>query len=57
MKKSATLLVTALMGGALCASALAADQATEWTTYGHDKGNGRFSPLTQVTPANVGQLQ
>ncbi len=29
----------------------------EWPTYGHDPGGMRFSPLTQITPANVGQLQ
>ena len=31
--------------------------STEWPTYGHDPGGMRFSPLTQITPANVGQLQ
>ena len=31
--------------------------STEWPTYGHDPGGMRFSPLKQVTPANVGQLQ
>jgi quinoprotein glucose dehydrogenase len=30
--------------------------STEWPTYGHDPGGMRFSPLTQITPANVGQL-
>lgn len=29
----------------------------DWPTYGHDKGGMRFSPLTQITPANVGRLQ
>src|SRR5215210_3102345 len=28
----------------------------EWPTYGHDPGGMRFSPLTQITPANVNQL-
>jgi quinoprotein glucose dehydrogenase len=28
----------------------------EWPTYGHDPGAMRFSPLTQITPANVHQL-
>ena len=31
--------------------------SNEWPTYGHDPGGMRFSPLTQITPANVGQLQ
>ena len=34
-----------------------APPSTEWPTYGHDPGGMRFSPLTQITPANVGQLQ
>jgi quinoprotein glucose dehydrogenase len=29
----------------------------EWRTYGHDAGGMRFSPLTQLTPANVSQLK
>ena len=29
----------------------------EWPTYGHDLGGMRFSPLTQLKPANVDQLQ
>jgi quinoprotein glucose dehydrogenase len=31
--------------------------ANEWPTYGHDPGGMRFSPLTQITPANVATLQ
>lgn len=34
-----------------------ASASREWPTYGHDAGGLRFSPLTQITPANVGQLQ
>jgi quinoprotein glucose dehydrogenase len=29
----------------------------EWPEYGNDKGGMRFSPLTQITPANVGALE
>jgi quinoprotein glucose dehydrogenase len=36
-------------------AAQAAD-AKEWPTFGHDSGGMRFSPLTQITPANVGGL-
>jgi quinoprotein glucose dehydrogenase len=35
----------------------AAPSATDWPTYGHDPGGTRYSPLTQITPANVGRLQ
>jgi quinoprotein glucose dehydrogenase len=31
--------------------------ASEWRTYGHDHGGMRFSPVAQITPQNVGQLQ
>jgi quinoprotein glucose dehydrogenase len=31
--------------------------ALEWRTYGHDPGGMRFSGATQITPANVHQLQ
>ena len=38
---------------------LAASQAgpTDWPAYGHDASGGRFSPLTQITPANASKLQ
>ncbi len=31
--------------------------AREWPTYGHDSGGQRFSPLTELTPENVGRLK
>src|SRR5947207_11171970 len=31
--------------------------ASEWPTYGHDAGGKRYSPLTQITPANASQLK
>ena len=31
--------------------------STEWPTYGHDQGGTRFSPLKQITPANVSNLK
>src|SRR4051812_13189448 len=30
--------------------------STEWPTYGHDAGGMRFSPLKEITPANVNTL-
>ncbi|HQS68643.1 MAG TPA: membrane-bound PQQ-dependent dehydrogenase, glucose/quinate/shikimate family [Novosphingobium sp.] len=32
-------------------------QEGEWTAYGNDRGGSRFSPLAQITPANVGNLE
>ncbi|TAK14185.1 MAG: pyrroloquinoline quinone-dependent dehydrogenase [Acidobacteria bacterium] len=29
----------------------------EWPTFGHDSGGMRFSPLKEITPANVGNLE
>ncbi len=49
-----------LSGGiALAQSAATPQQAAdgkEWPTYGHDSGGARFSPLKQITPANVNNL-
>ena len=33
------------------------EPSKEWPTYGHDPGGMRFSPLTEITPANVSQLK
>jgi len=59
-------LVGALLGAAIGTSASYYAQSkpasgtaasTEWPTYGHDPGGMRFSPATQITPANVSQLK
>lgn len=45
--------------GALAATLLgcsAAPQDTEWTSYGLDENEQRFSPLEQITRENVGKL-
>ncbi|HET7695559.1 MAG TPA: pyrroloquinoline quinone-dependent dehydrogenase [Vicinamibacterales bacterium] len=34
-----------------------APAGSDWPTYGHDRGGQRFSPLTQLTPANVSRLE
>jgi quinoprotein glucose dehydrogenase len=45
---------TALIGpGALAQTT----SATDWPTHKHDAGGQAFSPLTDITPANVGKLQ
>jgi quinoprotein glucose dehydrogenase len=61
MKRLARTLLT--VGGALwigsgaVALAQSVETSKEWPTYGHDPGGMRFSPLTQITPENVGQLK
>ena len=63
--KTARVCFVALSSAA-AAAALTAGQETvrprtptaaqEWRTYGHDPGGMRFSPVAQITPANVSQL-
>jgi quinoprotein glucose dehydrogenase len=50
------VVIAAAAQGAEPAAATAAPAELQWSTYGHDKGQARFSPLAQITPANVGQL-
>lgn len=38
----------------ICAAAL--QSSTEWPTVNHDPGGARFSPLTQITKANIRNL-
>jgi quinoprotein glucose dehydrogenase len=52
MKKLLAVLMVTALGGA----ALAAPSAGDWPYYGRDASGGRFSPLSQITPANVGKL-
>lgn len=42
---------------AALAQTKAPDLSKEWPTYGHDSGGMRFSPLTEITPANVAKLK
>ena len=43
--------------GAVAQSNKAPDLSKEWPTYGHDPGGMRFSPLTEIKPANVDRLK
>ena len=38
-------------------SKLSVPRAEQWPAYGHDAGGKRYSPLKQITPSNVAQLQ
>jgi quinoprotein glucose dehydrogenase len=49
--------LAALTGHGIEAQSQNAALSKEWPTYGHDPGGNRFSPLTELTPANVNQLQ
>jgi quinoprotein glucose dehydrogenase len=50
------LLIGVLMGLVLSAG-VAARNANDWPNVGNDPGGMKYSPLTQVTPANVTQLR
>jgi glucose dehydrogenase len=45
-------LIVAFAVGAACASG-----QTDWPVYGHDPAGTRYSPLKQITAANVAKLQ
>jgi quinoprotein glucose dehydrogenase len=51
MKKLMIILLATFASPALCAA------PGDWPTYGHDWGGMRYSPLAQITPANVSTLQ
>lgn len=48
MKRLSAILI-------LCAAACA--QQTNWSSYGNDPGNSRYSPLKQINTSNVTKLQ
>ncbi|HEX3886654.1 MAG TPA: pyrroloquinoline quinone-dependent dehydrogenase [Phenylobacterium sp.] len=47
----------AMLGAAAALAAAPLAQADEWGAYGHDLQGTRFSPLTQISPANVARLK
>src|SRR5262245_64854761 len=51
--RRAVLLVTA---AAALSVQLAAQSPRDWPTVGNDPGGMKYSPLTQITPANVARL-
>jgi quinoprotein glucose dehydrogenase len=52
------ILALAAAGALASSAALAAPPSpTDWPTNNHDPGGTRFSPLKDITPANVGGLQ
>ena len=49
-----TVTVRVILGFLWCA--LLSHAQTDWPSYGHDAGGAQYSPLKQITPANVSQL-
>ncbi len=57
-KYRADLVRNILMAAALSAISAPTSLAQgDWSSYGGDAGNTRYSPLTQITPANVSTLK
>ena len=54
MKKLAVLAL--LAASALPVSAMSQPAPGDWPSYGYDMAATRYSPLTQITPANVGKM-
>lgn len=52
-----TRAFTMLAAGALAVSAQAATSPGDWPSYGRGADGMRFSPLTDITPANVDELE
>src|SRR5436190_24303677 len=50
------LLAAVAVCAALVAAVVAAD-VNDWPSHDHDAGGQRFSPLKQITPANVATLR
>src|SRR5438874_12958883 len=51
-------MLAGLLGGTVLAANLAlAAPGEDWPNYGNDRGAQRYSPLTQITPANVTALK
>ena len=60
MKRFTSALLTAALAATAAGQMPAQSHQTppiapsnEWPTYGHDSGGLRYSPLTQISPANV----
>jgi quinoprotein glucose dehydrogenase len=55
--RAKTGFLFAAAAAVLLGSPAAAQEPGDWTSYGRDAGAGRYSPLTQITPANVARLK
>ena len=57
LRRSPLFLLCALLLGCERSPVDYTGPVADWPEYGHDKGGGRYSPLTQITRANVGDLK
>lgn len=52
-----TVVVSALLSGAVAQQPIASTATGEWPTYGADLANSKYSPLDQINAANFGSLK
>ena len=50
------LLITTCVVGVVLGASVTAQSPNDWPTVGNDPGGSKFSPLTQISPANVSRL-
>ena len=50
-------LLTTIAAASMSVPAMAATAPNDWAHYGRDGDNARFSPLKEITPANVANLR
>src|SRR3954468_22771106 len=56
MKSSVWILVVVLSGAIVLGQGRDSSKQVEWLYYGGDQGGMKYSPLTDVNPANVQRL-
>ena len=59
LSRMACAVLLLSLGGVLSASpgVRAAEPVADWPQWGGTEGGTRYSPLTQITPANIGKLK
>ena len=57
MRSGKRAAMAAAFVAAVVATVTQAQSLNDWSSVAKDPGGSKFSPLTQITPANVSQLQ
>src|SRR6266508_6908453 len=57
LREKLLILLRIAFAAAILAPQLLAGDVNDWPSHDHDAGGQRFSPLKQITPANVSTLQ
>ena len=57
MRSGRRAAMAAVIVAAVVATVTQAQSLNDWSSVAKDPGGSKFSPLTQITPANVSQLQ